>query len=107
MMPENRSQPDLSPEDLRILRAHWEWAGRHAMFSIVIGLLIMGGTFAIFEYLGVEEKARTPSLILLATLILINVVWRAVGALAGRIEQMLRGRSIDDPGSKGGGQRRS
>ena len=48
-MRENRSQTNLSPEDLRILRAHWEWAGRHAMYSIVIGLLIMGGAFAIFK----------------------------------------------------------
>ena len=103
---ETGSQPDLSPEDLRILRAHWEWAGRYAMFSIVIGVLIMGGAFAIFESLGVDEKARTPSLILLATLILINVVWRSVGALAGRIELMLRNRSVGDAGSKSGNQGR-
>jgi hypothetical protein len=76
---------ELSPAQLAILRTHWEWAGRYAMVSSVLCVVIMGGAFAIFEMLGVEERARTPSLVLLATLILINVVWRAVGALAGRI----------------------
>jgi hypothetical protein len=64
-----------------------------------------GRPFANFEYLAVEEKARTPSLILFAALILINVVWRAVGALAGRIEPMLQSTPIDDHGSKGGSHR--
>lgn len=88
--------PGFSLEEKRILRAHWEWAGRYAMYSIVMCVLIMSGAFAIFDYLGAEEKARIPSLILLATLILINVVWRAVGALAGRMELILRAKSGDD-----------
>jgi hypothetical protein len=88
------SRSELSPEQLAILQAHWEWAGRYAIISIILCVLIMGGAFAVFEVLGVDERARTPSLLLLATLILINVVWRAAGALAGRIELLLqKGRS--------------
>lgn len=56
------------------MRARWEWAGRYATVSIVIGRLIVGGAFAIFDYTGADERARTPSLILLATLIFINVI---------------------------------
>ena len=93
MTSENVPTAGLSPEEQRVVRAHWEWAGRYAMYSIVMCVLIMGGAFAIFDYSGAEEKARTPSLILLATLILINVVWRAVGALAGRIELIFRAKS--------------
>ena len=100
-----RPQADLSDEEVRILQAHWAWTSQYAMFSIMIGLMIMGGAFVIFEYLGVEEKARTPSLILLATLILINVIWRAAGALAGRIELMLRNRPTDVSKTRGDDER--
>jgi hypothetical protein len=85
-----RSEPELSPAELAILRAHWEWAGRYALISTIICVLILGGAFATFEFIGVDERARTPSLLLLATLILINVVWRAAGALAGRIALSLK-----------------
>lgn len=46
----------------------------------------MAGAFALFEYTGMDDRARTPALILLATMILINVVWRAAATIAGRIE---------------------
>jgi hypothetical protein len=85
-----RPQTQLSPAELDILRAGWEWAGRYAMISTVLCVVIMGGAFAIFELSGVDERARTPALILLATMILTNVVWRAAGALAGRIALSLK-----------------
>jgi len=85
-----RPQTQLSPAELDILRASWEWAGRYAMISTVLCVVIMGGAFAIFELSGVDERARTPALILLATMILTNVVWRAAGALAGRIALSLK-----------------
>jgi hypothetical protein len=58
--------------------------------------VILGGAFAIFEYTGADERARTPAIILLATMILINVVWRAAAQLTARIELML----IDRIGSQ-------
>ena len=58
--------------------------------------MILGGAFAIFEYTGADERARTPAIILLATMILINVVWRAAAQLTARIELML----IDRIGSQ-------
>jgi hypothetical protein len=64
------------------------------VFSLVACFVILGGALAVFEYTGLEERARTPALILLATMILINVVWRAVASLAGRIEQRPRGARV-------------
>jgi hypothetical protein len=49
----------------------------------------MGGAFAIFELTGIDERARTPSLILLAAVSHISVIWLAVAAMAGGIELML------------------
>ena len=89
MMPVSRTRPPLSERELRILRAHWEWSSRYIVFSLVACFAILGGALAMFEMAGIEDRARTPALILLATMILINVIWRAAAALAGRIELML------------------
>jgi hypothetical protein len=76
----------LSPEQQRIVRAHWEWAGGYAMFWIIVTVLIFGGVFIMLDYFGAEESVRTQSLVLLGTVTVVNAIWRAVGALAARIE---------------------
>jgi hypothetical protein len=80
---------NLSPEEQRIIRAHWEWAGRYAIIWIIVTVLVFGGMFFIFDFLGADDSVRTPSLVLLATITIINAIWRAAGALAARIELML------------------
>jgi hypothetical protein len=81
---------DLSPEQERIVRVHWKWANRHATFWIIISVLIFGGMFAVFDFVGADESTRTQSFILLAVVTLVNAVWRAVGALAARVELIMR-----------------
>lgn len=93
MMPVSPSRQTLSERDLQIFRSHGEWASRFIAYSLVACFVILGGAFAIFEYTGADDRARTPALILLATMILINVVWRAAAQLAGRIELMLMNRN--------------
>jgi hypothetical protein len=79
----------LSPEEQRVIRAHWEWAGRYAMVWIIVTVLIFGGTFLMFDFLGADDGVRTPSLVMLATITIVNAIWRAAGVLAARIELML------------------
>jgi len=82
------SSNKLTPEQLSIVRAHWEWAGGYALFWIVVTLLIFGAVYAVLDYLGADEAARTQALIILATISVMNAIWRAAGALAARIELM-------------------
>jgi hypothetical protein len=82
------SSEKLTPEQLRIVRAHWEWAGGYALFWIVVTLLIFGAVYGVLDYLGADEGMRTQALIILATITLVNAIWRATGALAARIELM-------------------
>jgi hypothetical protein len=82
------SSEKLTPEQLRIVRAHWEWAGGYALFWIVVTLLIFAGLYGVLDYLGADEAVRTQALIVLATISLVNAIWRATGALAARIELM-------------------
>jgi hypothetical protein len=79
---------NLSPEERRIMRAHWEWAGRHAMFWIFVTLIIFGGFFLLFDYVGADDSVRTQCLVLLGTITVVNTIWRAVSLLASRIELM-------------------
>jgi hypothetical protein len=80
----------LTEEQQRILRAHWKWAGGYAIFWIVVTILIFGGVYLMLDYLGADDGVRTQSLLLLATVTLVNTIWRAIGVLAGRIELTLR-----------------
>lgn len=44
--------------------------------------------YGVLDYLGADEDVRTQALIILATITLVNAIWRATGALAARIELM-------------------
>jgi hypothetical protein len=76
----------LSPEQMRVLRAHWEWAGRHALLWMIGTILIFGGMYVLLDLLAVDERVRVPLWILLGTLSVINAIWRAMGALAAHLE---------------------
>jgi hypothetical protein len=89
MKDSQRTSPDLTPEQERIVRSNWEWAGRYALFWIIVTLFIFGAIFAVLDYGNASESVRTQSFVLLATITLLNAIWRAVGALAARIELML------------------
>jgi hypothetical protein len=80
---------EMTSEERRIIRAHWEWAGRYAILWIIGTVAIFGGISFVLDYLGADEGVRTSSLLLLATITIVNAIWRAVGALAARIELML------------------
>ena len=82
----SKEKRDLSPEEERILREHWEWAGRYAIFWVVFTIVIFGGAHLLFDYLGTDDQTRVLAFIFLATLVLVNAVWRAAGALAARLE---------------------
>jgi hypothetical protein len=70
MMPTPNGRQRLSERELQVLRAaHGEWASRFIIYSLV-------ACFAILDYTRADDRARIPALILLATMILINVVWR-------------------------------
>jgi hypothetical protein len=65
------------------MRAHWEWAGRHAMFWIFVTLIIFGGFFLLFDYVGADDSVRTQCLVLLGTITVVKY-HLAGGGLAGR-----------------------
>ena len=86
----------LTPEQESIIRAHWEWAGGYAKFWIIVTVLLFGGVFLAFDYFGADDSVRIQSVVLLATIILVNAIWRAVGALAARIDLMSKARQDHD-----------
>lgn len=97
MFPSSPSRT-LTPEQLRLVRAHWKWAGGYAMFWIVVTVAIFAGVLLILDYFGADDAVRTQSLLLLTAVTLINAIWRAAGALAARIDLTLRRNDRDQPG---------
>jgi hypothetical protein len=52
---------DLSAEEMRVLREHWEWGGRYAMFWIVFTIVIFGGAHLLFDYwIPTSESGFSP-----------------------------------------------
>jgi hypothetical protein len=74
-----RRKPDLSPDEMRILREHWEWSGNYALLWIIGTIVIFGGIFVLLDFFEAEDRVRLPSLIMLATLTVVNAIWRAAG----------------------------
>jgi hypothetical protein len=96
MLFSNSASKKLTPEQESIMRAHWEWAGGYAKFWIIATVLLFGGIFLAFDYFGADDSVRLQSVVLLATIILVNAIWRAVGALAARIDLMSKTRQDHD-----------
>jgi hypothetical protein len=86
----------VTPEQESIVRAHWEWAGGYAKFWIIVAVLLFGGMFLAFDYFGAANGVQIQSAVLLATIILVNAIWRAVGALAAHLDLMSKKRQDHD-----------
>jgi hypothetical protein len=80
----SRTPQNLTPEQQRIVRSHWEWAGGYALFWIVITVLIFSGIFVALDYFGADDSVQIESLVLPGTITLVNAIWRAAGALGAR-----------------------
>lgn len=85
----------LTEEELRALKEHWEWGVGYAIIWALFTILLFGGAYFLLDYIGAGDGVRIPTFILLATLVLVNAVWRAAGALAARIDVGNRARRPD------------
>ncbi len=90
----------LTPEQLRLMRAHSEWAGGFAFMWIVGTIFIFGGIFLLLDRLGASDSVRIQSLVLLATITSVNAIWLAAGVLAGRIALIIKGQGLGEHSSE-------
>ena len=56
------------------------------MIWVFFTILLFGRAHFLFDHIGADDRVRIPAFIMLATLVLVNAVWRAAGALVARIE---------------------
>ena len=76
---------ELLEREIQIFREHWKWGGNYAVLWIVVTIVIFGGARMMFDYVDADDRTRVPAFVLLSTLIIVNAIWRAAGALAGRL----------------------
>jgi hypothetical protein len=84
------STKKLTQEQQAVIRAHWEWASGYALLWIIVTAVIFGAAYFALDFLGADEAVKTQSLVMLGAISVVNAIWRAVGALAARIELMSR-----------------
>jgi hypothetical protein len=93
------SPKNLTPEEERAIREHWQWAGRYAMVWIIGTILIFGGVLAMLEFAGADQALRVESLVLLTAVtaqpLLAQAVWK--GALCAPLLVRLRFRDHGAP----------
>jgi hypothetical protein len=89
-MSPSSSSKKMTPEQMRVMRVHWEWAGGYALIWIIVTIVIFGGIFLMLDYAGASDSVKMQSFVLLATITILNAIWRAAGLLAARIELMLK-----------------
>jgi hypothetical protein len=86
---EDTDMPDPQT-DLEAFRLHAQWARRHAIIWVLFSLALFTGAFFLLEDAGVSEASRASLLVILATLLVVNTVWQAAGAVVARIETVVR-----------------
>jgi hypothetical protein len=97
MTNDSPTEPPFTEREQRIFRSHAKWASVFIVYSLIVCFLILGGAFVFFEYAGLEDRVRVPILVLLATMILVNVIWRAAAEKAARIHLLLQKRDDSNP----------
>jgi hypothetical protein len=77
-----------SEEGRSFVSCHWKWAGHHPMLWLLVSLMAFGGLWLIFDFMRIPDSTRLPAQVLLSTLLVINAIWRATGALAAPMEMI-------------------
>jgi hypothetical protein len=81
----------MSKEDekVSIVREHIGWARTYAIFWFAMCLLIFGAADAMAEFIGLNAELRTPMFLMIGTIIIVTVVWQAMGLLIIRLEKVV------------------
>ena len=85
----------LVPEKVRIIKLHWTWANGLTLLSQVIAFLLFGAVFLLFEQVGMPTGERNGAFVLLGVMILIAVIWQAVGLGIARIYMIVKGLDLE------------
>ena len=79
--------------DPAILRAHLEWARRHALSWLVLSLGVFAAALWLLGQVEAPDGDRTAALVVLSTLILLNALWQAAALALARLESLILARA--------------
>jgi hypothetical protein len=65
------------------------WARTYAIYWLIMCLAVFGGAYAIAEMTNLSAELRSPLLIMLGTIIVVNAVWQAAGLAMVRLEEVV------------------
>ena len=76
-----------------VLAAHKKWADAWSLVSFALVMAVFGMVYFLFERTNEPAANRIQAFILLATVVIVIVLWQAAGAVVARLELLLEGRS--------------
>ena len=75
-------------------RIHKRWADRHLLFWITFIISIFVSVHLLLSYLLVSKETQISCYVLLATIVLTGVIWKAAGAIVARTHLLIRNSEI-------------
>lgn len=86
--------PDNVNLRIQVIAQHKEWANKYGGLWVLITLMTSLATFVLVE----EETVRTPSLVLLGTILVVAAIWQAAGMVVARVHMlMIEAGQLDAP----------
>ena len=79
-----------------VLAAHKKWADAWSLVSFIVVMGVFAMVYFLFEQTNEPAANRIQAFILLATIVIVIVLWQAAGAVVARLELLLSARSDAD-----------
>lgn len=83
------------PERLRIIKLHWSWANGLTLLSQLVAFLLFGAVFLLYEREGMSVDERNGAFVFLGVMVLIAVVWQAIGLGIARLHMIVKGLDLE------------
>jgi hypothetical protein len=94
-MEEMEALMSIEPKRLQIIKLHKKWADGLTLLWLLIVLPLFGATYFLFEQIDFPPDERNGVFIILAVVVLVSVVWQAVGLGVARLHMIFEKIDLD------------
>jgi hypothetical protein len=85
----------IEPKRLQIIKLHKKWADGLTLLWLLIILPVFGAAYFLFEQTAFLAEERNGAFILLAVIVILTVIWQAVGLGIARMHMIFEEINLD------------
>jgi hypothetical membrane protein len=78
----------IDPKRLEIVKLHKKWADGLTMLWLLVVLPLFAAIYFLFEQAGLPTDERNGAFVILAVVIIVAVIWQAVGLGVARVHMI-------------------